>query len=70
MKSKNYTYYSNDQELLKRLADECRVYIGRDYKLYEDRLVVFALPRAKKKVAKEVKEDKPERYSKREREFG
>lgn len=70
MKNKNYTYYSKDRELLKTLADECRIYIGREYKLFDDRLVVFALPKSKKNRQVEPKSDKAERYTKRERNFG
>lgn len=70
MKARNYTYYSKDKDLLKRLAEEYRLYSGRDYKLYDDRIVVFALPRPKRKPVKEEKSDKPERYTKRERDFG
>lgn len=69
MRARNYTYYSKDRAVLKNLAEECRIYLGRDYKLYDDKIVVFALPRPKRKVVKEEPE-KPERYTKRERDFG
>jgi hypothetical protein len=48
MKSKNYTYYSKDEELLKRLRDEY-IYSGRQCEIQGDRLVVFALPQKKAK---------------------
>lgn len=48
MKSKNYTYYSKDEALLRRLRDEY-IYSGRQCEIQGDRLVVFALPQKKAK---------------------
>lgn len=71
MKAKNHVIYSADKDYLERLAEECRVYIGRECKVYDDRLVVFALPRNARRTRKDdQKVDKVERYSKRERNFG
>jgi len=44
MKSINYVYYSSDEQLLRRLEEEYKM-TGRDVQRYEDRIVVFALPR-------------------------
>jgi len=49
MRIRNYHIYGN-QEFLKRLEEDY-AFLGRSAKLEEDRLVVFALPRRKKKVA-------------------
>lgn len=49
MKSKNYTFYSKDEALLRRLRDEYVNYSGRQCEIQGDRLVVFALPQKKNK---------------------
>lgn len=67
---KNTVIHSTDQDYLARLAEEAR-YIGRECKLYDDKLVIFALPQSSKKKRKdEQRDDKAERWSKRERNFG
>lgn len=48
MKAKNYTYYSSDEALLRRLREEY-LYSGRECEIQGDRLVVFALPQKKQK---------------------
>lgn len=48
MKTKNYVIYSDDQETLRRLKSEYD-FIGRQNEIFEDRLVVFALPQKKQK---------------------
>lgn len=69
MRIKNHVIHA-DTDALERLADEYR-YLGRDCKIYGDKLVVFALPRsAKRKRKDQQKIDKAERFSKRERYFG
>lgn len=74
MKSKNHVITSTDQEHLKGLFDEYRYYCGREAKLTEGKLTVFALPQPKPKRAavkkEDPKDDKPERWSKRERDYG
>lgn len=48
MKARNYYVYSSDDEYLARLAEEY-VYIGRQVKREDGRLIVFALPQRKPK---------------------
>lgn len=52
MKSKNQ-YITGDQEYLKGLYSEYKDYCGRDVKLEDGRLIVFALPPVKPKRKKE-----------------
>jgi hypothetical protein len=47
-KVKNQTIYSNDQEDLQRLEEEYRM-IGFDTKLERNKLIIYALPRGKRK---------------------
>lgn len=72
MKSKNHVITSADQDMLGRLHEECRVYIGRESKLEEGKLTIFALPQGRKSKRKDDQksQDKAERYSKRERDYG
>lgn len=58
MKSKNQRIWSNDQEFLKRIADEQENYIGRPYKLdlAKGLIIIYALPQRKKKEKREREE--------------
>jgi hypothetical protein len=47
-KHKNYVIFDTSQEMLQRLAEEY-IMIGREVKLDQGRLTVFALPRKRRK---------------------
>lgn len=71
-KHKNQRIWSNDKELLQRLADEQRDYIGRDFSLdlKNGLLIIFALPRkykAKKETPKKERDKRSEKFARRER---
>lgn len=69
-KNKNQRIWSNDREYLQRIAEEQRLYIGRDYKLDLDQglLTIFALPlRYKKKKDTPKKPERNKRHEKFER---
>ncbi len=69
--NKNQRIWSNDRELLQRLADEQRDYIGRPFKLdlKQGLLIIYALPlKYKKKDKQKAKRDKrSEKFERRER---
>jgi len=70
VKIRNQRIYSQDRELLQRLADEQRDYIGRDFKLdlKQGLLIIFALPaRYKKKQDKQrpVRDKRSEKFERR-----
>jgi len=48
MKSKNQVIHSDDEDYLKRLEDDF-TFMGRNVRLEEGKLIVFALPRKRKK---------------------
>lgn len=57
-KQKNQRIWSNDAELLQRIADEQENYIGRPYKLdlKQGLLIIYALPR--RRVKQQRNDDK------------
>ncbi len=57
MKARNLVIYSDDQEDLKRLADDYR-FIGRDVMIEDGKLTVFAIHRKLKTRKQRLKDDK------------
>lgn len=55
---KNQVIFSDSETELKRLEEEFGFYIGRDVQRYRDRLIVFCLPRPKKKKDDEKDKEK------------
>lgn len=69
-KQRNQRIWSNDPEVLKRIADEQKNYIGRPFKLELDKglITIYALPpkrMSKKEKAKKERDKRSEKFERR-----
>lgn len=67
MKARNHVIWTGDEDTRRALYEEY-IYLGREARLHEDRVVVFSLSQVSKKKQREAQKSQPKaNYSKRER---
>lgn len=61
-------YYKASPDILSRLLEECHM-IGYDAEIVDDEIIIY-YGKQPRKTKKQVEQEKAERWSKRERNFG